>query len=330
MIHPLNTILILIFSSLLLGCGSDPGNKENNESGSTSNLSGELVVFHAGSLSVPFKEISEAFNKEYPDLKISLEAAGSVACARKIIDLGRECDVFGSADYDVINKMLIPEYADWNIKFVSNEMTIVYNERSKYHEEINASNWFDILLRDDVFYGRSDPDSDPCGYRALLTIKLAEGHYDKHGLTEEFLDKDINFIRPKEVDLLALLETNSIDYIFLYRSVAEQHGLDYLILPDEVNLKNPELADLYSTVSVDIKGKKPGEYITQMGEPMIYGITIPKNAPNPDAAMKFVEFVLTKNEGLAIMEKNGQPSVVPAKTDTYKNIPEKFRKFVKE
>jgi len=312
----------------LAGCGNQTENTQNKTDSNT--LSGEIVIFHAGSLSVPFKEIAAAFKEEYPDLKISLEAAGSVACARKITDLDRKCDVFGSADYNVIDKMLIPEYTDWNIKFVSNEMTIVFNEKSKYRNEINSENWFNILLRDDVFYGRSDPDSDPCGYRSILTIKLAEKFYDKAGIMEIFLNKDLNFIRPKEVDLLALLETNSLDYIFLYRSVAEQHGLKYLTLPDQINLKNLDLNELYAKVSVDIKGKKPGEKITQKGEAMVYGITIPDNAPNPVAAEAFVNFVLSKNKGMAIMESNGQPSVVPVKTNTYKNVPERLKQYVRE
>ena len=31
----------------------------------------------------------------------------------------------------------------------------------------------DILQRDDVIYSRSDPDSDPCGYRTVFTFMLA-------------------------------------------------------------------------------------------------------------------------------------------------------------
>jgi len=81
---------------------------------------------------------------------------------------------------------------------------------------------------------------------------------------------------------LALLESNTIDYIFLYRSVAQQHGLKHLILPDSINLKLPELKDYYLTVSTEISGKKPGETIKKTGAPMVYGITIPKNAPNPE------------------------------------------------
>ncbi|MCD4679128.1 MAG: tungstate ABC transporter substrate-binding protein WtpA [Bacteroidales bacterium] len=323
-------VVYLLSSLLFIACGNEAEKKDSTKSEDTSHISGELIIFHAGSLSVPFKEISSAFNQEYPDLKISMEAAGSVACARKITDLKRKCDVFGSADYNVIDKMLIPEYASWNIKFVSNEMAIVYTEKSKYHDIINIDSWTDILLKEDVYYGRSDPNSDPCGYRSVLTMKLAEKFYEKPDLAKAFLNKDMNFIRPKEVDLIALLETNSLDYIFLYRSVAEQHGLEYLLLPDHVNLKNPEFANYYSTVSVDINGKKPGETITQTGEPMVYGITIPKNAPNPKAAKAFVNFVLSKEKGMAILEKNGQPSLVPAKTNTYKNILDNLKKFAIE
>ena len=325
------TIMLSLFLSLsFTACVNNNTDRDNSGLNDESTLQGELIVFHAGSLSVPFKEISAAFNREHPNLKISLEAAGSVACARKIIDLGRRCDVFGSADYNVIDKMLIPEYAVWNIKFVTNEMAIVYTEKSKYQDIINQDNWTDILLRKDVFYGRSDPDSDPCGYRSILTIKLAEKFYNKSGLTEAFLSKDKNFIRPKEVDLIALLETNSLDYIFLYRSVADQHELKYLILPDEINLKNPQMEELYSTVSVDIAGKTPGEKITQLGEPMLYGITIPKNAPNPEAALAFVQFLLSEENGMAIMEENGQASIMPASTSTFYNIPDQLQKFAEE
>jgi len=69
---------------------------------------GRLIVFHAGSLSIPFKEMGEAFTKKYPGVKIQREAAGSRTCARKITDLKRPCDVMASADYTVIQNLLLP------------------------------------------------------------------------------------------------------------------------------------------------------------------------------------------------------------------------------
>lgn len=309
--------IITIISCSLISCTKKKKEPEHQK----------LTIFHAGSLSVPFKQISEAFKAENTGVDIFLEAAGSRACARKISDLKKPCDVMGSADYSVIDNLLIPEHADWNIKFASNEMAIVYHEGSKKADGVNKDNWHTILADKEVAFGRSDPNADPCGYRAVLTMKLAEIFYKEDGLSESLLKKDTEYIRPKETDLLALLESNTIDYIFLYRSVAQQHGLKYVLLPDEVNLKKPEFADIYETVSVDISGKEPGTTITKKGAPMVYGITIPKNAPNPELAKKFVAFVLDKAKGLAIMEKNGQPSMVPSPSNTYDKIPEGLKNF---
>ena len=291
-------------------------------------LTGDLIIFHAGSLSVPMKEVSNEFKKLHPGLNILLESAGSVASARKITDLNRPCDIMASADYAVIDNMLVPKFADFNIKFVSNEMAIVYSEKSRYAAQINPKNWYDILMKSDVAFGRADPNADPCGYRSVMTLQLAEKYYKKPGLAKLVTDKDQQYIRPKEVDLLALLESGSIDYLFLYKSVAMQHNLKYVILPDQINLKNPAYASDYSAATVEINGKKPGDKETMKGEPMIYGITMLRDAPNKEAALAFLEFLLSKDKGMKIMEKNGQPSVIPMTVQNYNLVPDRLKKFV--
>ncbi|MCX6278213.1 MAG: tungstate ABC transporter substrate-binding protein WtpA [Bacteroidetes bacterium] len=290
-------------------------------------LSGNLIVFHAGSLSVPMKELAAAFKKLYPDVNFLMESAGSVDCARKVTDLNKPCDIVASADYTVIDKMLIPQYCDWNIRFVANEMCLVYTPKAKYANEINRNNWFDILLRKDVTFSRSDPNADPCGYRSVMTMQLAEKFYKQPGLANRLTDKDNNFIRPKEVDLIPLLETNSVDYIFLYKSVAVQHKLKYLELPPEINLRDPALSGFYNSAVVSINGKEPGLKVNMKGEPMIYGITILKNAPNKPVALAFLEFLLSKDKGMKIMEKNGQPSVIPQKNPRFEKLPESLKPF---
>lgn len=285
------------------------------------------MIFHAGSLSVPMSEMARTFEAAHPGVRVLLEAAGSRTCARKISDLGRACDVMASADYLVIDNLLIPEHAGWNIRFAANEMAIVYGEHSRRAEEIDSLNWHGILLDPDVSFGRSDPDSDPCGYRAVLTMRLAERHYGLPGLADRMLAKDTRFIRPKETDLLALLETGSIDYIFLYRSVAGQHGLRQVSLPPEINLGDPAFSGLYATVSVEVTGAEPGTTIVHRGAPMVYGVTIPGNAPSPDLAILFVSYLLDPAGGGAVMRRNGQPSVVPSPTDTYDRIPEPLRRY---
>ncbi len=309
------TLLLSIAIIILSSCTNQ--NQENNK----------LIIFHAGSLSVPLKQMKEEFIKSNPEAEILLESAGSVKCARKITDLNKECDIMASADYTIIDEMLIPDFTSWNIKFASNEMAIVYHDESKYSNEINAQNWHEILLKEEVLFGRADPNSDPCGYRAVLTSQLSEQYYNYEDLSNKIVSKNQEYIRPKEVDLLALLESNTIDYLFLYRSVAQQHGLKYVILPDSINLKNPELREFYLNAKVDIVGKEPGTTITKKGQPMVYGITILDNAPNKELALKFMEFVLSKQGGSKIMEENGQPSMVPSFSETYNSIPEQLKQF---
>ncbi|MBP6977792.1 MAG: extracellular solute-binding protein [Bacteroidales bacterium] len=319
--------LPLVLLLLTMGCRpAGTGGESSASSEDTVSLTGELIIFHAGSLAVPFRDMATAFNQIYPGVTFRMEAGGSVASARKIIDLKRPCDIIAVSDYRVIDEMLIPEHASWNIKFAANEMVIAFSAKSAYSETIDSLNWFDILLKDDVRFARSDPDQDPCGYRTLHTFLLAEKYYGKPGLAGRLRSKDNQYIRPKEVDLLALLETHTVDYVFNYRSVACQHHLDFIQLPLEINLKSPSFTDLYGTVTADIGGKEPGQRITITGEPMLYSLTILKDAPNQENAGAFVEFLLSPR-GQQILEANGQPLVVPAASASYEKIPDRFKAY---
>jgi len=249
------------------------------------------------------------------------------ATARKISELKREADVMMSADYVVIDKLLIPEYADWNIQFARNEMVLAYTDHSRFADEITSDNWYEILTREGVVFGRADPDADPCGYRTLLVWQLAERHYGVSAL-ETLLTQHcpLENVRPKAVELIALLQSGDMDYAFEYRSVATQHGLRFVSLPDEINLSRIEQADFYRQASVQIAGKEPGETLTMMGMPIVYGVTIPRNAPSPELALEFVRFVLS-SEGQAILEGQGQPPVTPP-IATGKELPSELEALV--
>ena len=313
------SIVLVANFSLLLSCSRESGKKEEKT----------ITIFHAGSLSKPLKTIANSFMVENHDVKVLLEAAGSVECARKITELGRSCDLLFSADYKVIDQLLIPNYASWNILFAGNEMSIVYTPKSKFANEINQQNWFEILLKPEVFFGRSDPDADPCGYRTVLTLQLAEIFYGEKDLVKRFIEKDKRFIRPKEVDLIALLETGAIDYIFLYRSVAIQHGLNYLQLPDSINLGKPELESVYSTSSLKIKGSSPGDTLIVVGEPMVYGFTMPKTGTNSKLVEEFANYFIDKQKGLKMIEQSGMPVLNPLVVKNSDKLPESIRSKVK-
>ena len=286
---------------------------------------GVVTMFHAGSLTVPFETIEQMFEEMYPAVDIQREAGGSVACARKITELARECDVMASADYRVIDNMLIDEYTDWNCVFATNQMVLCYVPDSRFASEITSDNWFEILGRDGVEWGHSDPNADPCGYRTLLTLQLTEDFYNQPGLFDELINgrNDAN-IRPKSVELISLLQSGHLDYAFEYLSVAVQHDLEYVILASEVNLGDPDLAEFYATSSTEIAGNEPGSTKTVTGAPIAYGITILRNAPNAEAAEAFVAFLLSAEGGLAVLDEMGQPPFIPVRISpetTFSEIP---------
>ncbi|TVQ09904.1 MAG: extracellular solute-binding protein [Bacteroidetes bacterium] len=304
------------FLSLLLTACGIGGKKDTTNT---------LRIIHAGSLTLPVHELAQAFKAENPGVEILTEAWGSKAGARRVIDINTPADVFMSADYMVIENMLIPDHAGWYIPFATNELAIVYTPRSRYAREIDTDNWMDILMRKDVKYGRSNPDMDPCGVRSVFTIKLAEKKYGKEGFANALLSKDRDNIRPKETDLIALLESHHIDYIFLYRSVAVQHGLEYLQLPDSLNLGNFALNDWYGKVSMETLGAKPGETITEVGEAMVYGLTIPFKSENTELAEAFIAFVLHPDKGQAILSRLGQEPVTDFQNPYGDKLPESLR-----
>lgn len=290
-------------------------------------LGGDLIVFHAGSLSVPLSEAFAEFKKLHPKVNILSEAAGSRESAKKISELKRYCDVFLSADFVVIQELIELNEAPWYLNFANNEMVIAYNEKSKLADQINSTNWATILSQKDVRYARSNPDSDPCGYRAVFVIKLAQKFYQIPDFNDIMLFKDNKYIRPKETDLLALLETNTVDYAIIYKSLALQHKLKFIELPQEINLSSPANQLAYEQVDIKLSGKKPGEFQQLKGEPIVYGLTIPTRAPNAEAALAFVEYFLNKNQGLKILEKNNQHSIVPSPTRTFNVLPPRLRNF---
>ena len=322
----MNRLLAFLIPLLIIACQS-PGKQKK-----TINLevSGDIIIFHAGSLSVPFQKIARAFEQDYPGTKVLLEASGSVDCARKITDLHKPCDLMASSDYKVIEKLLIPGYTGWYLPFAGNEMIIAFTELSKYGDGISSENWPEILLRDDVRYGRSDPDADPCGYRTLMVMQLAEQYYRLKNLAGKLSEKDRKYIRPKEVDLLSMLELHETDYIFIYRSVAIQHGLKFIELPDEINLKKTELNEHYRQAAVTIKGNTPSSRMEVRGETIAYAITKLVNAPNPMAAEAFLHYLLNDDKGMKIMTGAGHNSLIPVLQRKEMNLPGYLKKYTIE
>lgn len=265
-----------------------------------------LTVFNAGSLARPLAELLKAFAATHPGVVVQQENSGSVEAARKITDLGKTPDVLAVADYGVIGKLLVPAHTSWYATFARNAMVLAYTDRSAGAAEITRDNWFEVLLRPGVRTGRSDPALDPAGYRALMVTQLAEREYGRPGLAAALLAAmPTRYMRPKEADLTALLQSGELDYLWTYRSIARTSGLKIVELSPAIDLSDPTRASAYAQAIVTLPGAtRDASPVEFRGEPIVYALTVPKVAPHAALALEFVRFVLG-TEGRKVLEANG-------------------------
>ena len=307
-------LIVLVAILLLSGC---TGTEEKVE----------LKVIPAGSLLEPFEVLEAEFEALHPGVDVQLEGHGSIQVVRQVTDLHREVDVVAVADESLIPDMMyIPmeygegNYTDWYIPFATNRIVVAYTNASRYADEINAENWQEILMRPDVRVGFSNPMLDAAGYRTFMVCILAEDYYgddrifdaiigdnlkdpvtiaEEEGMTVVTLPELVRpsneklAIRDGSIYLLSLLDAGGIDYAFEYLSVSKMHGLQWIELPPEIDLGYREYEVNYESVKVVLgfeRFKSVGN--ERVGRRIVYGITIPKNAPHPDLAREFVDYTV--------------------------------------
>ena len=49
--------------------------------------------------------------------------------ARLISEVGKQADIMASADFKVIDNNLIPDFAEWNIRFASNQLALLHRQQ---------------------------------------------------------------------------------------------------------------------------------------------------------------------------------------------------------
>ncbi|MCX5714057.1 MAG: extracellular solute-binding protein, partial [Candidatus Omnitrophica bacterium] len=223
---------------------------------------------------------------------------------------------------------LIPKYADWAIELFKDPVVIAFTDKSRYTNEITAQNWYKILLKPEITYGYANPALAPIGYHTLIVWQLADAYYN-----EKIKDKKISelleakcpqdYIRPDVPELIPLIESMSLDYLFIYRSTAQQHNLKFIELPDEINLGNDKFSENYKKASVTITDAK-GKSETRYGKPVIFAFTILKDAPNKETALKFAGLLLSKT-GRQIFKQNFQPLMEPVAAINGENLPAELK-----
>jgi len=322
-----------------------------------------LKIYCAASLLFPLGKIEEAYEKTRPDVDVEVEGHGSIQVIRQVTELGKKADLLMVADYSLIPLMMYnltesgsnQTFADWYVRFASNRIVLAYTNSSKYANEVNVTNWFSILQRPDVVFGFPNPMIDALGYRALMTIQLAEAYYGNSTIFYNLVTKNFDppissicdqenctivvpevqqpkgnnvILRASSILLIPLLEFNTIDYCFLYLSSARQYGLQYIEFPDKFNLGNPQFDDLYGNVTVRFEHQRFGSVgLDREGKTIYYGFTIPHNAIRLDLAIDFATFLLSE-EGRDIFQSVWHPVFHPSYTDDKQAIPTSLQDFV--
>ena len=264
---------------------------------------GIITVYTAASVAIPIRAALDTFAAR-EHVTVQQENGGSLDIARKLTELHQIPDVVVLADYDVFPKLLMPEQTTWYADFARNRMVLAFTDKSKFASEVDSANWPTILERPGVQLGRANPDLDPNGYRTLLTLQLAERYYEQPGLYDRLMKlSPARNVRPKEADLVGLLQAGEFDYIWSYESLAQATQLRYITLPAAIDLGTPADSAVYARVAVKVAGKMPNDTLTISGQPIVYALSIPKAAPHPDVAERFVAFLLSP-EGRRLMRAN--------------------------
>jgi molybdate/tungstate transport system substrate-binding protein len=263
---------------------------------------GPLVVFTAGSLARPVRAALDSFAAAN-SVRYELESAGSLETARKLTELGKIPDLIALADEDVFPKVLVPAHATWYVRFAENRIVLAYTDRSRYASEIDSTNWWQVLQRPGLEIGRSNPDLDPSGYRTLMVWQLAERHYAQPGLAAA-LERSAHLrnMRPKEIELVALLESGDLDYAWFYESMARASGVRHVTLPAAIDLGRADNRDAYAQAAVRVIGSSAADTVTMRGAPIRYAFSIPLNAEHSALAERFAAFLLSA-DGRRVLER---------------------------
>lgn len=283
-------------------------------------MADSMTIFHGGLLAPSFSATEPKFENEYK-VDVTREVRGPVASIQRITQQGRKADVLGVSDFQYIRDRILPEFSKWYAIFATNSMSIQYREDSPGAEDISKDNWWEVLTRDGITIGHSNPAVDPSGYRAVMTQQL--GAKELHGerlydqSTYEKLRENSTIPTGTETNIQTQLESGELDYIIHYQSISARSGLPYIDLQPEVDLSKATsaYADHYAKVKVETSSG------TFTGAPIAYGLTVPSNAEAPRRGAQWVEYFATepgrkvlRNKGLVpvdpiVVPKSGQDAV---------------------
>ncbi len=155
--------------------------------------------------------------------------------------------------------------------------------------------------------------------------KLASRFYNNSKLEKIFAARaPIEYMRPKEVDCIALLETGACDAMWIYKSVAVKQNFPYITLDEHINLGNHTYEQLYRKTCIALSDAK--KQYTFCGSTITYGVSIPVTANNVKGAIAFMSFLFSK-EGQRLIQEHGFTTIEPY-SNNHEQLPVELKKVI--
>ncbi len=260
-------------------------------------------VTYAASLTATMAELEQAF-RERSGRAARGDPRGSVAGAHLIREGVWRRDVYITADPATL-RLLGPHDPGWAVVFARSEIVIAYSSESRFASALDSAGrgelaWQEVVLRDGFRLGRTDPDLDPKGYRALFAFRLAEQHYRLPGLADSLLAGPAGreSVFPEE-HLSARVQTGSLDAGVFYLAEARAHGLSAIRLPRMLGQGDPR-----DTEALGRLRHRTAEGRDFRGAPIAYAATVPLNARDSEAGGDYIAFLIGDDAGV-ILTKDG-------------------------
>jgi molybdate/tungstate transport system substrate-binding protein len=252
-----------------------------------------LRVAYAGSMGVVMDgaagpAFAKAHNATYQGI-----GQGSYALAHLLAARQMQADVFVTITPGPVQVLKQAGMVTGAVPVASTQMVVSYSPQSKFAADFAAAaqgkkTWYDVLREPGLRLGRTDPAIDPQGANVLLTLQLAEAYYHKPGLMHDVAGDPQNSAQIfTEPSLMSRLEAGQIDASISYLSAAQSHHLPTIMLPDQINLGDPDLqAAWYDRASINLENGK-----TLRVQPLVFYAAVLSDAKQVALAHDFVAFL---------------------------------------
>jgi molybdate/tungstate transport system substrate-binding protein len=330
MIGSRRTLVLLVLTAALI-MGALGG-------GTAGAATGNVFIANAGVLGSMVTGLKTLIPAADPGLTVSNQTGGSVALAQSIEGGTLMPDIFGSADANV-HKLLVGDAngnkETWFAAFARNAIVLQYSTSpnsplSTGFAQVAAGNepWYQPFVdaAGPIRLCRMSPDADPSGYYTLFVMQLAEQLYNIPGLKTKVLGDDRN---PAQMTPACSaggksLTNGGLDVSFTYLSGAVGGTTPYIVLPDQVNLGNPDDADFYANAS----------FTNSAGQTFHGGVIRPSiapvqvGAPNADGGEAVLKYIFQNQSSLlstyhflsSEIYAGGDPTAIPAELRPYFNL----------